>query len=128
MDYRELNKLTIGNKYPLPRIDDLFDQLHGATVFFQMDLAIGFHELRVVGDSIPLVALRGPDFFFEWLIMPFGMTNAPSYFVNLMNCVFQEVSNKFVLVFIDDILIYSKPEEEHRYHLEVVLETLRGHV
>ena len=128
VDYRDLNKETIKNKYPLPRIDDLFDQLHGAKVLSKMDLATGFHQLRIAEDCIHLTAFRGPDFFFEWLVMPFGLSNAPAYFVDLMNRVFREVLNKFVLVFIDDILIYSKNEEEHARHLEIVLEILRRNV
>ena len=128
MDYRELNKVTIRNKCPLPCIDDLFDQFHGASIFSQLDLASGFHQLRVAEDSIPLTAFRGPNCFYEWLVMPFGLTNAPAYFVDPMNRVFQDVLNKFLLVFIDDILVYSKSEEEHREHLRIVLETLRKHV
>ena len=93
VDYRELNKVTIRNRYPLPRIDDLFDQLHGATVFSQMDLATGFHQLRISEDCIPLTAFRGPDFFYEWLVMPFGLTNAPTFFVDLMNRVFRKILN-----------------------------------
>lgn len=125
---RELNKVTIRNKYPLPRIDDLFDQLHGASVFSQLDLASGFHQLRVVEDSIPLTAFRGPNCFYEWLVMPFGLTNAPAYFVDSMNRVFRDVLNKFVLVCIDDILVYSKSEEEYKKHLRIVLKTSRRHV
>lgn len=89
-------------------------------------MAIGFHQLRIVEDYIHLTAFQGPDLFYEWLVMPFGLCNAPAYFVDLMNRVFQEVLNKFVLVFIDDILIYLKTEEEHVKHLEVVLEILKG--
>ena len=128
VDYRDLNKQTLKNKYPLPRIDDLFDQLQGARVFSKMDLATGFHQLRIAEDCIHLTAFKGPDTFYEWLVMPFGLTNAPAYFVDLMNRVFRDVLNKFVLVFIDDILIYSKTEEEHVRHLEAVLEILRRNV
>lgn len=93
-----------------------------------MDLATGFHQLRVAEDCIHLTAFKGPDTFYEWLVMSFGPTNAPAYFVDLMNRVFRDVLNKFVLVFIDDILIYSKTEEEHVRHLEAVLEILRRNV
>ncbi|PZP12942.1 MAG: hypothetical protein DI611_15630, partial [Brachybacterium faecium] len=127
VDYRELNKLTKKNRHPLPRIDDLFDQLVGASVFSQMDLATGFHQLRVAEDSIEKTAFRTPDGFYEWLVMPFGLTNAPAYFVDLMSRVFREYLNKFVVVFVDDILVFSKNEEEHALHLKEVLETLRAH-
>ena len=93
-----------------------------------MDVATGFHQLRIVKDCIHLTAFKGPNTFYEWLVMPFGLTNAPAYFVDLMNRVFRDVLNKFVLVFVDDILIYSKAEEEHARHLEVVLEILRNNV
>ena len=127
MDYRELNKLTKKNRHPLPRIDDLFDQLVGASVFSQLDLATGFHQLRVAEDSIDKTAFRTPDGFYEWLVMPFGLTNAPAYFVDLMSRVFREYLNKFVVVFVDDILVFSKNKEEHSLHLREVLETLRAH-
>ena len=91
VDYRDLNKQTMKNKYPLPRIDDLLDRLHGAQVFSKMDLATGFHQLRIAEESIPLTAFRGPDLFYEWLVMPFGLCNSPAYFVDLMNRVFRGV-------------------------------------
>lgn len=90
VDYRELNKLTRKNRYPLPRIDDLFDQLIGAKVFSQLDLATEFHQLRVAEDSIPKTAFRTPDGLFEWVVMSFGLTNTPAYFVDLMSRVFRE--------------------------------------
>ena len=90
IDYRKLNELTIRNRYPLPRIDDMFDLLSGAKVFSQLDLATGFHQLRVAEDSIPLTAFRTRYGSFEWLVMPFGLTNAPAFFVDLMNRVFRE--------------------------------------
>ena len=124
VDYRELNKVTKKNKYLLPRIDDLFDQLHEAKVFSQMDLATGFHQLRVAKDSVPKTAFRTLSGFFEWLVMPFGLTNAPAYFVDRMNRVFRDQLNKFVIIFVDDILVYSRNEEEHKAHLRVVLEIL----
>ena len=105
----------------------MFDQLVGASVFSQLDLATGFHQLRVAEDSIDKTAFRTPDGFFEWLVMPFGLTNAPAYFVDLMSRVFREYLNKFVVVFVDDILVFSKSEEEHALHLREVLETLRAH-
>ena len=127
VDYRELNKLTLKNRYPMPRINDMFDHLYGAKVFSQLDLATGFHQLRVAEDSIPKTAFRTENGFYEWLVMPFGLTNAPAYFVDLMNRVFRDVLNKFVLVFVDDILVFSKSEEEHESHLSFVLQTLRKH-
>ena len=124
VDYRELNKVSRKNKYPLPRINDLFDQLNGARVFSQLDLATGFHQLRVAAESVPKTAFRTPSGFYEWLVMPFGLTNAPAYFVDLMNRVFRDQLNKFVLVFVDDILVYSRTEEEHiqTIHLKTVME------
>ena len=105
----------------------MFDQLGGAKVFSQLDLATGFHQLRIAEDSIPLTSFRNRYGYFEWLVMPFGLTNAPAYFVDLMNRVFKEFLNRFVLLFIDDILMYSKSEEEHEEHLRIVLETLISH-
>ena len=122
-----LTRLTKKNRHPLPRIDDLFDQLLGASVFSQLDLATRFHQLRVAEDSIVKTAFRTPDGFFKWLVMPFGLKNAPAYFVDLMSRVFREFLNKFVVVFVDDILVFSKNEEEHALHLREVLETLRAH-
>lgn len=127
IDYRKLNELIIKNRYPLPRIDDMFDQLSGAKLFSQLDLATGFHQLRVAEDSIPLTAFHTHYGSYEWLVMPFGLTNAPAYFVDLMNWIFREYLDKFVLVLIDDILIYSKSEADHIQHLEIVLSTLRRH-
>ena len=112
------------NRHPLPRIDDLFDHLVGASVFSQLDLATGFHRLRVAEDSIDNTAFRTPDGFFEWLVMPFGLTNAPAYFDDLMSRVFREFLNKFVVVFMDDILIFSKNEEERALHLREVMDAL----
>ena len=122
--YRELNKLTRKNRRPLPRIDDLFDQLVGASVFSQLDLATRFPQLRVAEDSIDKTAFRTPDGFFECLAMPFSLINAPTYFVDLMSRVFREFLNKFVVVFVDDILIFSKSEEEHALHLRKFTDTL----
>ncbi|GKB72790.1 putative reverse transcriptase domain-containing protein [Tanacetum coccineum] len=109
IDYRELNKLTIKNHYPIPRIDDLFDQLQGACCFSKIDLRSGYHQLRVREEDIP----------------PFGLTNAPALFMDLMNRVCKPYLDKFVIVFIDDILIYSKSEEEHEVHLKTILDLLK---
>nr|AAK92604.1 Putative retroelement [Oryza sativa Japonica Group] len=127
VDYRALNDVTIKNKYPLPRIDDLFDQLKGATVFSKIDLRSGYHQLRIKEEDIPKTAFTTRYGLFECTVMSFGLTNAPAFFMNLMNQVFMEYLDKFVVVFIDDILIYSRTKEEHEEHLRLALEKLREH-
>ncbi|GJW61370.1 putative reverse transcriptase domain-containing protein [Tanacetum coccineum] len=125
IDYRELNKLTIKNRYPLPRIDDLFDQLQGARYFSKVDLRSGYHQLRVHEDDIPTTAFQTRYGHFKFTVMPFGLTNAPAVFIDLMNRVCKPYLDKFVIVFIDDILVYSKSKDEHEVHLRLVLELLK---
>ncbi|WVZ88830.1 hypothetical protein U9M48_035300 [Paspalum notatum var. saurae] len=127
VDYRALNKVTIKNKYPLPRIDDLFDQLQGACVFSKIDLRSGYHQLKIRPSDIPKTVFTTKYGLYEYTVMSFGLTNAPAYFMQLMNSVFIDYLDKFVVVFIDDILIYSKTEAEHEEHLRLVLQRLREH-
>ncbi|GJR88433.1 putative reverse transcriptase domain-containing protein [Tanacetum coccineum] len=125
IDYRELNKVTVKNVYPLPRIDDLFDQIQGARWFSKIDLRSGYHQLKVREEDIPKMAFRTRYGHFEFVVMPFGLTNAPAIFMDLMNRVCRPMLDKSVIVFIDDILVYSKSKEEHEIHLREILETLR---
>ena len=127
VDYRQLNKLTIKNKYPLPRIDDLLDQLRGAGVFSKIDLRSGYHQILVKPEDVPKTAFRSRYGQYEYVVMPFGVTNAPAIFMDYMNRIFRPWLDKFVVIFIDDILIYSKTKEEHVKHLRTVLEALREH-
>ena len=123
-----MNKVTIKNRYPLPRIDDLFDQLRGVWVYSKIDLHTGYHQLRVREANIPKTAFRTRYGHFKFTVMPFRLTNAPTAFMDLMYRVFQPYLDQFVVVFIDDILIYSKSEEEHEDYLRITLQTLKEHL
>nr|GEY15863.1 reverse transcriptase domain-containing protein [Tanacetum cinerariifolium] len=125
IDYRELNKLTVKNRYPLPRISNLFDQLQGSSVYSEIDLRSDYHQLRVRDEDIHKTAFRTRYGHYEFQVMPFGLTNAPAVFMDLMNRVCKQYLDKFVIVFIDDILIYSRDKEEHANHLRIILELLR---
>ncbi|GJQ93983.1 putative reverse transcriptase domain-containing protein [Tanacetum coccineum] len=125
IDYRELNKLMVKNRYPLPRIDDLFDQLQGSSIYSKIDLRSGYHQLRVREEDIPKTAFRTRYGHYEFQVMPFGLTNAPAVFMDLMNRVCKPYLDKFVIVFINDILIYSKNKQEHAEHLKLILELLK---
>ncbi|GKD11901.1 putative reverse transcriptase domain-containing protein, partial [Tanacetum coccineum] len=125
IDYRELNKLTVKNRYPLPRIDDLFNQLQGSSVYSKIDLRSGYHQLRVREGDILKTALWTRYGHYEFQMMPFGLTNAPAVFMDLINCVCKPYRDKFMIVFIDDILIYSKNMKEHEEHLRTILELLK---
>ena len=124
IDYRQLNKLTVNNKYLLPKIDDLFDQLKGTSIFSKIDLRSGYHQLRIKDADVHKTAFRTRYGHYEFLVMTFRLTNAPVAFMDLMNHIFRHV-DQFVVVFIDDILVYSKDRKNHHTHLRVVLETLR---
>jgi hypothetical protein len=124
VDYRALNEVTVKNKYPLPRIDDLFDQLYGACVFSKIDLRSRYHQLKIQECDIPKTAFISRYGLYEYMVMSFGLTNAPAYFMYLMNKVFMEYLDKFVVVFIDDILVYSRSEEEHQEYLCLALQKL----
>ena len=124
IDYRELNKVTIKNECLLPRIDDLFDQLHGVSVFSKIDLRSGYHQLKIKREDRPKSAFRMRYGHYEFIVMPFGLTNASTAFMDMMNRVFHDYLDKFVVVFIDDILIYSKSAVEHETHLKLVLQRL----
>ena len=127
IDYQSLNEVTIKNKYPLPRIGDLFDQLKDAKYFSKIDLRSGYYQLKIRLSDIPKTAFVTHYGQYEFTIMSFGLTNAPAYFINLMNKVFMEELDKFVVVFIDNILIYSRSAKEHEQHLRVILNKLREH-
>ena len=126
-NYRQLNRVMIQNRYPLPRIDDLFDQLRGARVYFKIDLRTGYHQLRVRETNIPKTAFRACFGHFEFTVMPFGLTNALAAFMDIMHRMFPPYLDQFVVVLVDDILIYSQSEWEHEYHLRISLQLLRDH-
>ena len=125
VDYRSLNAVTIKNKYPLPRIDDLLDQLQKAKYFSKIDLRFSYHQMKIRPGDIVKTAFVTRYGQYKFMVVSFGLTNAPAYFMNMMNKVFMEELDKFVMVFIDDILIYSETTEEHEKHLRIVLEKLR---
>ncbi|KAM2086619.1 hypothetical protein ACFX1R_024133 [Malus domestica] len=127
IDYRQLNQVTIKNRYPLPRIDDLFDQLKGAYVFSKIDLRSGYYQLKIKNENVPKTTFRTRYGHYEFLVMSFGLTNALAVFMDLMNRVFQPYLDIFVIVFIDNILVYSKSKVEHARHLKLVLSSLREH-
>jgi hypothetical protein len=121
-----MNEVTTKNKYPLPRIEDLFDKMKGASVFLKIDLRSGYHQLKIWESDIPKTAFRTRYGLYKYTVLSFGLTNAPTYFMYLMNKMFMEYLEKFVVVFINDILLFSKTEEEHEKHLRMVLEKLRS--
>ncbi|CAN4103784.1 unnamed protein product [Withania somnifera] len=121
IDYRRLNKVTVKNKYPLPRIDDLFDRLRGAAVFSKIDLRSGYHRLCIRTEDIPKTAFRTRYVHYEFLVMSFGLTNAPSAFMDLMYRVLKPYLDSFVIVFIDDILVYSQSKSDHERYLGLIL-------
>jgi hypothetical protein len=127
VDYRPLNVMTIKNKYPLPRIDILFDQLSKAKVFSKIDLRSGYHQIKIGPQDIPKTAFATRYGLYAYLVMSFGLTNAPVYFMYLMNTMFMPKLDKFVIVFIDDILVYSENEQDHAEHLRIVLTRRRDH-
>ncbi|GKA50850.1 putative reverse transcriptase domain-containing protein [Tanacetum coccineum] len=125
IDYQELNKLTVKNRYLLPRIDDLFDQLQGSSTYSKIDLRSSYHQLRVRDEDIPKTAFRTRYRHYEFQVMPFGLTNVPAVFMDLMNRVCKPYLDKFVIIFVNDILIYSRYKEEHADHLRIILELLK---
>ncbi|GKA62584.1 putative reverse transcriptase domain-containing protein [Tanacetum coccineum] len=124
IDYSELNKLTVKNRYLLLRLDELFDQLQGSSVYSKIDLRLGYHQLRIREEDIPINSFVTRYGHYEFQVMPFGLTNAPAVFMDLMNRLCKPYLNNFVIVFIDNILIYSKNKEEHGEHLKIILELL----
>ena len=125
IDYQQINKVTVKNKYPLSRIEDLFYQLKGAGVFSKIDLRSGYYQLRVKEVDVSKTTFRTQYEHYEFLVMPFGLTNATAAFMDLMNRIFRPYVDQFVVIFIDDILVYSKDAQEHEQHLKIVLQTLR---
>jgi hypothetical protein len=127
IDFRQLNKVTVKNKYPFPTIDDLFDRLREEKIFSKIDLRSSYHQLRTRDEDINNTSFKTRYGHYKFIVVPFGLSNAPVVFMCLMNGVFWEYLDKFVIVFLDDILVYSKLEEEHEYHLRMVLQVLREH-
>ena len=127
IDYRKLNRVHMKNKYLLPMINDLFDQLKGVKYFSMIELRIRYHQLRVREEDVPKTAFRTRYGHYEFLVMPFGLTNVPAAFMDLMKKLFRAYLDQFVIVFIDDILTYSRSVEEHKQHLVATLRTLRRH-
>ena len=127
IDYKQLNKVTIKNKYPLPRINHLFNQVGGDKIFSKLDLQSGYHYIKIKEEDVRKTTIGTRYGQYEFVVIPFGLTNAPSTFMCLMKNIFNKHLHKFVLIFIDGILIYSKTEEEHQQHLRVVVRTLRDH-
>ena len=127
VDYRALNLISVKNSYPLPRVDNMLDRLHGSSIFSKIDLRQGYHQIRVAADDIPKTAFRTRYGHFEFTVVPFGLTNAPATFQRLMHEIFRQHLDTFVIIYLDDILIFSKSAEEHQRHLQAVLEILRTH-
>jgi hypothetical protein len=127
IDYQALNKIIVRNRYPIPRIDDLLDQLTGGKYFSKIDLKSGYHQVPIEQTDVWKIAFKSKEGFFEWLVMPFGLTNAPATFMRMMDDILRPFTNTFVVVYLDDILIYSKTWAEHLQHIQQVLNTLRQH-
>lgn len=125
IDYRGINRVTVENKYPLPRIDELLDKLKGSKWFSKVDLALGYHQIPIEPSDIRKTAFRTRYDHYEFVVMPFGLTNAPAAFMKMMNGIFRDCLDEFVIIFLDDILVYSKDRGEHKRHLEAVLTRLR---
>lgn len=125
IDFRQLNKATVKNKYHLPRVDDLFDQLRGANILSKIVLRSGYHQVRIKEEDIRKTTFRTRYGHYEFMVVPFGLKNAPATFMCLMNEIFKKHLDKIFIVFLDDILIYSKSEEEHEKHLIIALKVLR---